>query len=451
MASDADARYDDRVALRRRRPRAARDVGHQPGAERRRVGARAEGLDVPPESARADRRGARVHGLLAAARRSPGTKIDVAFIGSCTNGRLSDLREAARVVEGPQGRDAREGARRAGLERGARPAAEKEGLDAVFRDAGFEWRGAGCSMCLAMNPDRLEGRQVCASSSNRNFKGRQGSPTGRTLLMSPAMVAAAALAGEVADVRPMLGGGAMTLPAIRRVAGTALPLRGDDIDTDRIIPARFLVSITFEGLGAHAFEDDRQRREGEGRRAPLRRPALLGRADPPREPQLRLRLVARARAAGARPRAASARSSGESFSEIFFGNSVAIGLPCVTLPRETLPISRISSERDPKAALSLDLEARTLIAEGKELPSRFPRTRARRSSRATGTARRCSSSGSRTWKPWRHGFRTSAGSRAALPKEPDGRPRSLRHGRRRKGAPGAPRDPAVAGPPPGPR
>jgi 3-isopropylmalate/(R)-2-methylmalate dehydratase large subunit len=80
-------------------------------------------------------------------------------------------------------------------------AAEKEGLDQIFRDAGFEWRGAGCSMCLAMNPDRLEGREVCASSSNRNFKGRQGSPTGRTLLMSPAMVAAAAVAGEVVDIR----------------------------------------------------------------------------------------------------------------------------------------------------------------------------------------------------------------------------------------------------------
>jgi 3-isopropylmalate/(R)-2-methylmalate dehydratase large subunit len=82
-----------------------------------------------------------------------------------------------------------------------RQAAEGEGLDAIFRDAGFEWRGAGCSMCLAMNPDRLQGREICASSSNRNFKGRQGSPTGRTLLMSPAMVAAAALAGEVVDVR----------------------------------------------------------------------------------------------------------------------------------------------------------------------------------------------------------------------------------------------------------
>ena len=82
-----------------------------------------------------------------------------------------------------------------------RVAAEREGLDRVFIDAGFEWRAAGCSMCLAMNQDRLEGRQICASSSNRNFKGRQGSPVGRTLLMSPAMVAAAAIAGEVVDVR----------------------------------------------------------------------------------------------------------------------------------------------------------------------------------------------------------------------------------------------------------
>ena len=85
-----------------------------------------------------------------------------------------------------------------------RRAAEARGLHEVFMEAGFEWRGPGCSMCLGMNPDRLQGRQVCASSSNRNFKGRQGSPTGRTLLMSPAMVAAAAIAGEVVDVRAML-------------------------------------------------------------------------------------------------------------------------------------------------------------------------------------------------------------------------------------------------------
>jgi 3-isopropylmalate/(R)-2-methylmalate dehydratase large subunit len=134
-----------------------------------------------------------------------GTRIDVAFVGSCTNARLSDLREAARVVAGR--RVASEV--RALVVPGSQAvavAAEREGLDAVFRDAGFDWRGAGCSMCLAMNPDRLEGREICASSSNRNFRGRQGSPTGRTLLMSPAMVAAAAVAGQVVDVRSWPGG-----------------------------------------------------------------------------------------------------------------------------------------------------------------------------------------------------------------------------------------------------
>ena len=83
-------------------------------------------------------------------------------------------------------------------------AAKAEGLDKIFLQAGFEWREPGCSMCLAMNPDRLEGSQISASSSNRNFKGRQGSANGRTLLMSPAMVAAAAITGEVTDVRTLV-------------------------------------------------------------------------------------------------------------------------------------------------------------------------------------------------------------------------------------------------------
>ncbi len=79
--------------------------------------------------------------------------------------------------------------------------AKKEGIDKIFNEAGFEWRAAGCSMCLAMNPDKLVGDQLCASSSNRNFKGRQGSPTGRTVLMSPVMVAAAAVNGHISDAR----------------------------------------------------------------------------------------------------------------------------------------------------------------------------------------------------------------------------------------------------------
>ena len=132
-----------------------------------------------------------------------GVPIDVAFIGSCTNGRLSDLREAARIVRGHKV-SRRVKALVVPGSQAVRRAAEAEGLDRVFSEAGFEWRAAGCSMCLAMNPDKLVGRQMCASSSNRNFKGRQGSPTGRTLLMSPAMVAAAAVAGEVVDVRKFI-------------------------------------------------------------------------------------------------------------------------------------------------------------------------------------------------------------------------------------------------------
>ncbi len=132
-----------------------------------------------------------------------GVPVDVCFIGSCTNGRLSDLQAAAAVVEGNHVAPGVKAFVVPGSEQVAR-AAEAEGLDDLFLAAGFEWREPGCSMCLAMNPDRLEGRQISASSSNRNFKGRQGSATGRTLLMSPAMVAAAAIAGEVIDVRTLL-------------------------------------------------------------------------------------------------------------------------------------------------------------------------------------------------------------------------------------------------------
>jgi 3-isopropylmalate/(R)-2-methylmalate dehydratase large subunit len=132
-----------------------------------------------------------------------GTKIDVCFIGSCTNGRISDLREAAKIAKG---RHVAEGIKAfvvPGSER-VKEEAEAEGLDKIFQEAGFEWREPGCSMCLAMNPDKLQGRQISASSSNRNFKGRQGSSFGRTLLMSPAMVATAAIKGEVSDVRELL-------------------------------------------------------------------------------------------------------------------------------------------------------------------------------------------------------------------------------------------------------
>ncbi|HRD41718.1 MAG TPA: 3-isopropylmalate dehydratase large subunit [Prochlorococcaceae cyanobacterium AMR_MDS_5431] len=132
-----------------------------------------------------------------------GLPIDICFIGSCTNGRLSDLQAAADVIKGRYVAPGLKAFVVPGSEQVAL-AAEKNGLDLIFKAAGFEWRAPGCSMCLAMNPDRLEGRQLSASSSNRNFKGRQGSASGRTLLMSPAMVAAAAITGYLVDVRLFL-------------------------------------------------------------------------------------------------------------------------------------------------------------------------------------------------------------------------------------------------------
>ncbi|MDD9941842.1 MAG: 3-isopropylmalate dehydratase large subunit [Myxococcales bacterium] len=131
-----------------------------------------------------------------------GKKIDVAFIGSCTNGRFSDFEEVAKALQRNPDKVAEHV--RALVVPGSQTVRQRlveAGYDKVFEQAGFEFREAGCSMCLAMNPDKLVGRQLCASSSNRNFKGRQGSPKGRTLLMSPLMVAAAALRGKVADAR----------------------------------------------------------------------------------------------------------------------------------------------------------------------------------------------------------------------------------------------------------
>ncbi len=137
----------------------------------------------------------------------PGTpmsevKVDKVFVGSCTNGRIEDLRAAAKVVEGKRVATHVEAmiVPGSGL---VKNQAEEEGLDKIFLDAGFEWREPGCSMCLAMNPDKLKPGERCASTSNRNFEGRQG-PGGRTHLLSPAMAAAAAVAGHIADVRKLV-------------------------------------------------------------------------------------------------------------------------------------------------------------------------------------------------------------------------------------------------------
>jgi 3-isopropylmalate/(R)-2-methylmalate dehydratase large subunit len=199
-ASDPGCRYDDVVTI------AAADIaptvtwGINPG----------QGIAITetipdPQQARAPDEKTSIEEALAYMKLSPGapikgTKIDVAFLGSCTNGRLSDFQEVARYLKG---RRVAPGVKAIAVpgSQGVGLLCAELGIDQVFRDAGFEWRNAGCSMCLAMNPDKLVGDQLCASSSNRNFKGRQGSPTGRTVLMSPLMVAAAAITGAVADAR----------------------------------------------------------------------------------------------------------------------------------------------------------------------------------------------------------------------------------------------------------
>jgi 3-isopropylmalate/(R)-2-methylmalate dehydratase large subunit len=200
VASDADASYDDLVSMNGSEIEPTVTWGINPG--------QAVGISekLPQPEGFADPEGAKkAYEHMGWKPGSPilGTPINVAFVGSCTNSRLSDLRAAAAIAKG---RKVSSGIRALVVPGSAevKALAEKEGLHKIFTEAGFEWRSAGCSMCLAMNPDKLQGREICASSSNRNFIGRQGSPGGRTLLMSPAMVAAAALSGKVVDVREYL-------------------------------------------------------------------------------------------------------------------------------------------------------------------------------------------------------------------------------------------------------
>jgi 3-isopropylmalate/(R)-2-methylmalate dehydratase large subunit len=203
LASESGAHYDDRVVIDAADIAPTVTWGINPGQ------AIAIHEDVPhPDRVRSEERAgvleALAHMKLQGGAPIRGTKVDVAFLGSCTNARLSDFREVAAVL---RGRRVAPGVQAIAVPGSTlvKEACEREGIDRVLIDAGFEWRAAGCSMCLAMNPDKLVGDQLCASSSNRNFKGRQGSATGRTVLMSPVMVAAAAVTGVIADAREVFG------------------------------------------------------------------------------------------------------------------------------------------------------------------------------------------------------------------------------------------------------
>lgn len=226
--------------------------------------------------------------------------LDKVFIGSCTNARIEDLRAAAHIV---QGKKIAANLKRAMIVPGSglvKSKAESEGLDKIFIDAGFEWREAGCSMCLGMNPDILSPKERCASTSNRNFEGRQGAG-GRTHLMSPAMAAAAAIVGKLADVRKLgreqpatakitptqestpevadiesdedierlldlpedgheifRTGSASALGGQKpftTIKGIAAPMDRPNVDTDAIIPKQFLKTIKRTGLGSALFYD----------------------------------------------------------------------------------------------------------------------------------------------------------------------------------------------------
>lgn len=200
LRSDPEARFDKEIAL------GAQDIppmvswGTSPDQSLAITGVVPNPEDIPAER-RADAVRAMAYMGLAPQTRLQDIAIDRAFIGSCTNARLTDLRDAARILKG---RKVAPGVR-AMISPGSsevRRAAEAEGIDRIFIEAGFEWRRSGCSLCLAMNDDSLAPGERCASSTNRNFEGRQGIG-GRTHLMSPAMVAAAAVTGKLADVRTL--------------------------------------------------------------------------------------------------------------------------------------------------------------------------------------------------------------------------------------------------------
>ncbi|MEM9446166.1 MAG: 3-isopropylmalate dehydratase large subunit [Verrucomicrobiota bacterium] len=200
FASDADAKYDDVVNINAAdiEPTVTWGINPSQGiAINENIPAVADGANEADQASIAE---ALEYMQFEGGEAIKGKKINVAFIGSCTNGRYSDFVEVAEYIKGHKVAEGVRAIAVPGSQVVGRILHEK-GIDQIFRDAGFDWRDAGCSMCLAMNPDKLVGDELCASSSNRNFKGRQGSPTGRTLLMSPLMVAAAAVKGEVSDAR----------------------------------------------------------------------------------------------------------------------------------------------------------------------------------------------------------------------------------------------------------
>ena len=202
LATDDDAVFDRSLDIDAGALEPMVTYGTNPGMGVPVTGAVPQGTDLENDQQRRDLEAALDYMGLVQGQPMQGQHVDIVFIGSCTNSRIEDLREAAAIVKGRRVADHVEALVVPGS-KAVKAAAEEEGLDRVFAEAGFQWRGAGCSMCLAMNDDKAGAGKYVASTSNRNFRGRQG-PGSRSLLMSPIMAAAAAVEGQVVDVRGML-------------------------------------------------------------------------------------------------------------------------------------------------------------------------------------------------------------------------------------------------------
>lgn len=349
-----------------------------------------------------------------------GVPVEKVFIGSCTNGRIEDIREVAALAIG---RKVAEGVHAmvvpgSGL---VKKQAEEEGLDKILMDAGFDWREPGCSMCLAMNSDKLKPKERCASTSNRNFEGRQGNG-GRTHLMSPAMAACAAVAGAIADVRkfPFLGDpsadprkaskqsrvftteqyvspgavisppapyletkvksigddAAAGLPRFESLTGVAAPLDIQNVDTDMIIPKEFLKTINRSGLGFAAFAELRYENPEEvatvGAEVAKPRPDFVLNRDGYKSTQI---LIAGDNFGCGSSREHAPWSIGDmgirciistSFADIFYNNCFNNGMLPVTLPRDQIEIL-LADAATPGTEITVDLVNQKVVRPNGEV------------------------------------------------------------------------------------
>lgn len=352
----------------------------------------------------------------------PGTKLedvvlDKVFIGSCTNARFEDLRAAANVVKG---RKIAANIKRAMIVPGSglvKQQAEAEGLDKIFIDAGFEWREAGCSMCLGMNPDILSPRERCASTSNRNFEGRQGA-LGRTHLMSPIMAAACAIVGKLTDVRKLAEhnytprrasptpvkvkpeiddrvdsddsereaiadepednsmqvnssvshGTSAGLPKFEVLKGIAAPMDKSNVDTDAIIPKQFLKTIKRSGLGSALFHPLRYNEDGSDNKD------FVLNQEPYKKAKILVVTGPNFGCGSSREHAPWALLDfgikcviAPSYADIFFNNTFKNGMLPIAITNEA-DLSAIASEAKAGREISVDLPNQTINTDdGKEI------------------------------------------------------------------------------------